>query len=362
MQRWIVKIGSNSLTDGSGRFARRKVEALVRDIAALRAGGIDVVLVSSAAIALGRETLGWLDRTLTIPEKQAAAAVGQVRLMEHYRQAAERHGLLVAQLLLSRDDLDVRERYLHTRSTAEMLLEHGVLPVVNENDTVAVDEIRFGDNDTLAALVAIALEAQKLVLLTDIDGLYDADPRKVPTAQKIDRVPVWDDALFALAGGAGSAVGSGGMRTKLQAAKLAAHSGIEVVIARAEPDVLQALSRGEMRGTVFDPKRHYRGKKRWLASAARANGSLYVDEGAKAALVKGGGSLLLPGIIRVEGAFLEHQTVAVLGPKGEEIGRGIVRFSASDLRLLLMRRAQGETLRGIGEVIHRDDFVVTAPV
>ncbi|MBT9281902.1 MAG: glutamate 5-kinase [Hydrogenibacillus schlegelii] len=362
MARWVVKIGSSSLTGDDGRFRPDRLEALVDDIAGLRRAGQAVVLVSSGAVALGRDALGWR-RPLTVPEKQAAAAVGQGILMEHYRRAAARHSLLVGQLLLSRDDFDHRERYLHTRSTAEMLLSHGVLPIINENDTVAVDEIRVGDNDTLAARVAIALDAERLVLLTDTDGLYEADPRKVPGARRIERVEAWDDALLALAGGAGTSVGTGGMRTKLLAARLAVLAGIDVIIARAEPGVLQALYAGESRGTRFFPARRYAGKKRWLAAALRPAGAIVVDAGARDALVAGGKSLLFPGIVAVEGQFDEHATVTVRGPDGEEIGRGISRFGAADLRLLLERRAREgkDAVRGIGVVIHRDDFVLTVP-
>lgn len=358
--RWIVKIGSNSLTDDDGQISREHIRALIEDIYAVRMQGIEVVLVSSGAIAAGRARLNKGLKPLTLPEKQALAALGQPHLLALYREAAERLGMNVAQLLLTRSDFDRRERYVRIRQTTEVLLAEGVVPIVNENDTVSVAEIQFGDNDLLAALLAVNIEADRLLMLTDIDGLYDAPPLKVPHAKKISRVDVWDDALFQHATDKGSALGTGGMQSKINAARLATTLGIEAWVMRFEPGCLTRHHNGEHSGTQFiAQERPLSQKKRWLSYISRPQGTIWVDRGAEEALVEKHKSLLLPGIIRLEGHFEAHDTVRVVDEDGVEIGRGVVLVSAVDLALLLERRARGEAVPPIKEIIHRDGWVTT---
>ena len=246
-----------------------------------------MILVSSGAVAAGIGRLGWTPASITIPEKQAAAAVGQSALMDTYQKYFQQHGFPVAQLLLTRLDLEDRKRFIHIRNTIETLLKKGIVPIVNENDTVAVDEIRVGDNDTLSSLVAIVAQADLLVMLTDIDGLYTKDPRKDPEAKKIEEVHVITKELEEIAGGSGSIVGTGGMRTKMTAAKIAVQSGMQVVIASGkEPDVLRKIVQGEKVGTCFHPHSRLPSKKSWLAFSTRVKGKITVDSGAKEALVR----------------------------------------------------------------------------
>jgi glutamate 5-kinase len=358
--RMVVKVGSSSLTDGTGCLDNTRLHRLVDMVCRVRADcRQQVVLVSSGAVAAGLSRLGWRRETLTIPEKQAAAAVGQGLLIDLYERAFAERGVTVAQLLLTRDDVADRRRFVNVRNTLETLLHHGVLPIVNENDTVAVDEIRFGDNDTLSALTALVVKAQQLVLLTDIDGLYTANPRQDSGAVRIQEVYEITPEIEALAGGEGSRVGTGGMRTKLAAAKIATSAGIQVIIASsAEPDVLLRIARGEPLGTRFHAREQpLAGKRSWVAFSARCEGVLWVDGGAAEALAHGGGSLLLPGITRVEGHFEEGAVVEVRDPEGRPLARGLVNFSSSDLELWLAQRPRGGA-KHLPEVIHRNDMVV----
>lgn len=358
-KRIVVKVGSSSLTERNGDLCEKKMKEVIRQITQLRGHGIEVILVSSGAVAAGMGRLGWNPGSITIPEKQAAAAVGQGALIDTYQKYFQQQGISVAQLLLTRLDLEDRKRFIHIRNTLETLLKKGVIPIVNENDTVAVEEIRVGDNDTLSSLVAIVAEANLLVMLTDIDGLYTKDPRKDPDAKKIDEVRAITPELEKIAGDPGSTVGTGGMRTKLIAAKIAVRSGMEVVIASStEPEILQKILHGEKTGTHFFPQSRLPSKKSWLAFSTRAEGKVIVDMGAKEALLRRNGSLLLGGVIDVGGTFLEGAIVEISDPHGQSIGKGMSSFSSADLHLLMERKAWDAGHEKIHEVIHRDMMVI----
>lgn len=359
-KRIVVKVGSSSLTDEQGRLSVEKMKRIVDQIAGLEeAGHGQVILVSSGAVAAGLGRLGWPRPNITIPEKQAAAAVGQGLLIETYGKLFAEHRITIAQLLLTRSDIEDRKRFIHIRNTAETLLQHGVLPVVNENDTVAVEEIRFGDNDTLAGLVALVANADLLILLTDIDGLYTENPKTNPNAERIQNVWEITRELEEMAGGSGSAVGTGGMRTKVAAARIATDSGIDVVVASsATSDVLLRIASEEAVGTRFHAKSRLNSKKSWIAFGPRAEGRLIIDSGAVRALIDRAGSLLLPGIVEVQGDFHEGSIVDLASEDGVVIGKGAASFSGRDLRLLMERRQAGERLHNIHEVIHRDAMVL----
>ena len=359
IQRVVVKVGSSSLTEAGGILSEKKMNDLVEQVTFLIQQGLEVILVSSGAVAAGVGRLGWVRASITIPEKQAAAAVGQSALMDTYQKYFQKHHLPVAQLLLTRLDLEDRKRFIHIRNTIETLLKKGIVPIVNENDTVAVDEIRVGDNDTLSSLVAIVAEADLLVMLTDIDGLYTKDPRKDPYAKKIDEVHVITKEMEKLAGGAGSIVGTGGMKTKMTAAKMAVKSGMQVVIASSkEPDVLEKIIQGDKVGTRFYPHGRLPSKKSWLAFSTRVKGRITVDPGAKDALVRLNKSLLMGGVVSVSGTFLEGAVVEICDPNGRCIGKGVSSFSSADLKLLLERKSRGPGSEKIHEVIHRDLMVI----
>ncbi|SEN42180.1 glutamate 5-kinase [Lihuaxuella thermophila] len=358
--RIVVKIGSSSLTNKQGQLSSDKMACLVEQIASVQSTGeYQMILVSSGAVAAGLSKLGWPRSHITMPEKQAAAAVGQGLLIERYQKLFAEKGMGTAQLLLTRSDIEDRKRFIHIRNTAETLLRHGIIPIVNENDTVAVDEIRFGDNDTLGSLVALMTEANLLVLLTDIDGLYTANPKENVSARRIPQVWKITPEMEAAASDSGSPVGTGGMRTKLAAARMAVDSGIDVVIASSsEPNVLQKILEGKSVGTRFHSKQRLSGKKSWIAYGTRTEGTLMIDPGAVFALVKQTASLLLGGITKVEGDFHEGSVVEIAAPDGRRIGKGMVSFSAVDLRILLERRQRGEKFHNIHEVIHRDAMVI----
>lgn len=359
-KRIVVKIGSSSLTDEQGRLSIEKTSRLVKQIAALQAmQEVQVLLVSSGAVAAGLGKLGWMRSSITMPEKQAAAAVGQGLLMNLYQQLFAENGMIIGQLLLTRSDIEDRKRFIHIRNTAETLIRNGILPIVNENDTVTVEEIRFGDNDTLGSLVALVTEADLLILLTDIDGLYTDNPKTNPEARRISDVWQITPELEEVAGGNGSVVGTGGMRTKLSAARIAVDSGIDVVVASSsEPDVLRRIVEGESIGTRFHSQHRLSSKKSWIAYGTRTEGRLSIDEGAVYALVERASSLLLPGIIGIEGDFQEGSIVEVAAHNGQVIGKGVINFSGRDLSLLLERRQMGEKLHNYHEVIHRDAMVI----
>ena len=365
VRRLVVKVGSGLVTTPETGPDRRRIATLAADLSVVRAGKVETVLVSSGAIATGMARLALPRRPRSMPEKQAAAAIGQSALMRHYEVAFKRHGLAVGQVLLTAQDIGDRARYLNARNTLLALLRFGVLPIVNENDTVAVEEIKVGDNDNLSALVASLIEADLLVLLTDVDGLYTANPAVSGDARKLDTVEaVTDDITRLVWEGAGTAA-VGGMATKLQAAQKAAAAGVPMIIANGRTErVLARLLDGEPLGTYFAPKADRLGaRKRWIAFAVPPQGRLTVDAGAVRALTLGGKSLLPSGVVEVEGDFAAGEVVAVCGDAdGKEFARGLVNFDAPELR-----RIRGAKTREIEprlgyksfeEVIHRDNLVI----
>lgn len=355
--RLVVKIGTASLIGDDGEPVVDRLQALCSGAAALRSSGIDVVLVSSGAIAAGLGPLGLTSRPADIPTLQAAAAVGQGRLLDHYMDALAEHGLTSAQLLLTRYDFMHRQQYLNARNTLDRLLALGAMPIVNENDTVAVDEIRFGDNDRLAALVANLARARLLLLLTDAKGVHAIDPRVDPDAPVLSEVERITPEIEAAAGGRGSDLASGGMASKLAAAWVATFSGAGVVVADAsEVDVLARCARGEAVGTYFHPRPVRESAHRlWIAFAQPPRGTVVVDEGARKAVVVDRRSLLPVGIVSVEGRFQQGDTVDVATGDGVVVARGLVRYSSHDLDA-----ARGRSTMELAgrEVIHRDQLVV----
>ncbi|WP_236640290.1 glutamate 5-kinase [Tepidimonas charontis] len=365
-RRIVVKVGSSLVTNEGRGLDEGAIGQWSRQLAALVREGCEVIMVSSGAIAEGMKRLGWHTRPKELHELQAAAAVGQMGLAQMYETKLREQGVGSAQVLLTHADLADRERYLNARSTLLTLLALGVVPVINENDTVVNDEIKFGDNDTLAALVANLVEADLLVILTDQRGLYTADPRKVPDAAFVHVARAGDPRLEAMAGGAGSRVGTGGMITKVLAAKRAAGSGASTVIAWGrEPDVLLRLAQGEPIGTclVADAPK-LQARKRWMTSQLQLRGAVTVDAGAVDKLLREGKSLLPIGMVAVEGDFQRGDVIAVRAPDGREVARGLANYAAAEARLLC-RRASAEIERLLGyaaepEMIHRDNLVVTA--
>jgi len=363
-RRVVVKVGSGLITTPEHGPSSAQIGRLAGDLAALVKDRREVALVSSGAIATGTARLRLASRPRSIPEKQAAAAVGQSALMWHYEQAFKRHGLHVGQVLLTGQDISDRSRYLNARNTLLALLDFGVLPIVNENDTVAVDEIKVGDNDNLAALVAHLIDADLLVLLTDVGGLYSGDPRRDPRATRLSTVEAVTEDIQRLVFDAATPVSVGGMSTKLQAAQKANASGIPMVIASGrEPGVLQRVLRGEDVGTYFQPRDdRLAARKRWIAFAVPPQGRLVVDAGAKKALTERGKSLLPSGLVEVEGQFQAGEVVALAEFEGQEFARGLVNYDAEELRKIRgaktrdIEKALG--YKGFDEVIHRDNLVV----
>jgi glutamate 5-kinase len=367
-RRLIVKIGSALLVDeATGLIRRDWLAAMADDVARCRRRGQEVVIVTSGAVAVGREPLGLTGRVLRLEEKQAAAATGQIRLAHAYQEALARHRITVAQVLLTLDDTEARRRHLNARATIDALLRLGAVPVINENDTVGTSEIRFGDNDRLAARVAQMISADTLVLLSDIDGLYTADPRKDAGATLIPEVRALTPELEAMAGEPLSGHGTGGMVTKIAAARIALAAGCRMVIARGMSlNALSALERpaaaGGARCTWFLPSAEpLTARKGWIAGHLQVAGVLVVDEGALAALGRGG-SLLPAGVVAVDGRFQRGELVAVRDRQGREAARGLIAYAAEDARRLAGRRSgEIETIlgyRGRDEMIHRDDLVL----
>jgi glutamate 5-kinase len=363
-RRIVVKVGSSLVTNEGRGLDEQAISQWGRQIAELRGLGKEVVMVSSGAVAEGMKRLGWARRPKAMHELQAAAAVGQMGLAQVYETCFRAHGLGTAQVLLTHDDLADRKRYLNARSTLLALLELGVVPIINENDTVVTDEIKFGDNDTLGALVANLIDADALVILTDQSGLYTADPRRDPQARLLERVVAGDPALEAIAGGAGSAIGRGGMITKVLAAKRAASSGAHTIVASGrEADVLVRLARGEAIGTRFIAQTpRMAARKQWLADHLQLRGAVRLDAGAARALVAGGRSLLPIGVTDVSGEFERGEAVAIRDPEGREIARGLINYSSSETRLI-MRRPSSEIEAILGfieepELVHRDNLVL----
>ncbi len=362
----VVKVGSSSLRGADGLLDRDQVRALAEQIVAVRASGTRVVLVSSGAVAAGMGLLGLDRRPADLQSLQACAAVGQGELIHEYQRTLRPHGLSAAQILLTPDDFGHRPRYLNARHTLQRLLGLDAVPVINENDAVATDELAYGDNDHLAALVASMLDAQLLLLLSDVDGLYDGPPTR-PGARRIDRVEHAGDVDLATVGGVGSHVGSGGMRTKVEAALIATASTAHAVVADARrPDVIRDVVAGEPVGTWFVAEaRRLEARRLWIGYALRPAGRLHVDAGAADALVDRGRSLLAVGITEVEGRFQAGDAVEVVGPAGDVIARGLSAYAADDVGRIAGRSTL-DAVEELGpgfarEVVHRDDLAVRAP-
>ena len=364
-RRIVVKVGSSLVTNEGRGLDEQAIGEWCRQLSALVHEGRELIMVSSGAIAEGMKRLGWQQRPKALNELQAAAAVGQMGLAQMYETQLRHNGLGSAQVLLTHADLADRERYLNARSTLLTLLSHGVLPVINENDTVVNDEIKFGDNDTLGALVANLVEADVLIILTDQKGLYSADPRVDPSATFVHTARAGDAQLEAMAGGAGSSIGKGGMITKILAAKRAAGSGASTVIAWGrETDVLLRLSKGEAIGTLLvAPTQKQQARKQWMADQLQLRGSIPVDKGAVDKVRKEGKSLLPIGMTAVEGEFSRGEVIAILDPQGVEIARGLANYASAEARLIC-RKPSGEIDASLGyiaepEMVHRDNLVLS---
>ncbi|TFZ04183.1 glutamate 5-kinase [Ramlibacter humi] len=364
-RRIVVKVGSSLVTNEGRGLDEGAIGEWCRQLAALARDGREVIMVSSGAIAEGMKRLGWSTRPHELNELQAAAAVGQMGLAQMYETKLRENGLGSAQVLLTHADLADRERYLNARSTLLTLLALGVLPVINENDTVVNDEIKFGDNDTLGALVANLVEADVLVILTDQRGLFTADPRKDPQAKFVEVGRAGDAGLEAMAGGAGSSIGKGGMITKILAAKRAARSGASTVIAWGrERDALLRLAQGEVIGTLLAaPTQKSQARKRWMADHLQLRGAVTIDEGAVVKLAREGKSLLPIGMTGVDGEFSRGDVIAVRDAAGVEIARGLANYASAEARLLC-RKASSEIEKLLGymaepEMIHRTNLVLT---
>ena len=364
-RRIVVKVGSSLVTNDGRGLDEAAIGEWSRQLSQLVRGGREVIMVSSGAIAEGMKRLGWRNRPNEIHELQAAAAVGQMGLAQMYETKLRENGLGSAQVLLTHADLADRERYLNARSTLLTLLKLGVVPVINENDTVVTDEIKFGDNDTLGALVANLVEADALVILTDQKGVFTADPRRDPGAVFVHEAKAGDPALEAMAGGAGSSLGRGGMITKILAAKRAAGSGASTVIAWGrEPDVLLRLTQGEAIGTLLVAQtQKNQARKQWIADHLQLRGSVTVDPGAVQQLRAGGKSLLPIGMTAVEGNFSRGDVIAVCDPQGLEVARGLANYASAEARLIC-RKPSSEFAKLLGyisepEMVHRDNLVLT---
>lgn len=362
-QRWVIKVGSSLLTRLGRGLDGEIMDHWVDQMAVLRKQGRDLILVSSGAVAEGMHRLGWSKRPHALFELQAAAAMGQMGLVQAYESRFQKHGMHTAQILTTHEDLSDRQRYLNTRNTLRALLNLGVIPVVNENDTVATEEIRFGDNDTLAALMANLVVADLLVILTDQAGLFDGDPRKTNKAKLIPEADAGDPKLESIAGGSG-ALGCGGMLTKVQAAVRAARSGTAtLIVSGREPRVLERIAEGEELGTLLRPPREpLAARKQWLAAQLQVRGRLHLDSGAVQVLQQSGRSLLPVGVTAADGEFARGELVSCHGPNGEEIARGLVNYSAADSRKIIGCASDRiEELLGYvdgPELIHRDNLVL----
>jgi glutamate 5-kinase len=364
-RRWVIKIGSSLLTNDGQGLATDAIDSWVAQMAAMQKAGDQVLLVSSGAVAEGMTRLGWKQRPHAIYELQAAAAVGQMGLIQAYESRFQKFGMHTAQVLLTHDDLSDRQRYLNARTTLRTLIELGVVPVVNENDTVTTEEIRFGDNDTLAAMVANLVEADILVFLTDQAGLYSSDPRKVASATLIPKAQAGDHSLEAMAQGSDGTLGRGGMLTKLRAAARAAGSGTRTIIASGkETDVLQRLAAGEALGTHLNPANApLAARKQWLAGQLQVRGQLTLDAGAVKVLRGSGSSLLAVGVTAVQGDFQRGDLVVCNDPEGQEVARGLVNYNAKESgQIKGVASGKIETVLGYvdePELIHRDNLVLS---
>ncbi|MFN5143165.1 MAG: glutamate 5-kinase [Burkholderiales bacterium] len=364
-QRLVVKVGSSLVTNEGRGIDAQAIATWAAEIAALRDLGREIVVVSSGAVAEGMKRLSWVRRPQSMQDLQAAAAVGQMGLAQVYETEFRRFGLQTAQILLTHEDLADRTRYLNARSTLTRLIELGVIPIINENDTVVTDEIKVGDNDTLAALVTNLIEADALVILTDQAGLYTADPRSHPDAHLLSKVKAGDPRLEAMAGGAGSLIGKGGMLTKVLAARRAASAGAHTIVASGrESKVLQRLAGGEMIGTSFIANTaKLTARKQWIADQLQLRGALVLDAGALKALLRDGKSLLPIGVSEVQGDFARGDVVACLSQAGSEVGRGLINYASSEARRIIGKpSSEIESLLGFveePELIHRSNLVIT---
>jgi len=362
-QKLVVKVGTSTLTGGTPYLNRQRMLEVTQQLARLHQRGVNPILVTSGAKAAGAERLKFPDLGRSLPSKQMLSAVGQSRLMHHYSEMFDIFDIVVAQVLLTREDLSHRTRYLNARDTLTMLIEQRIVPIVNENDTVATNEIRVGDNDNLSAMVAATVDADMLVILTDQPGLYTADPRTSPDAQLIHEVQRIDETIAALAGGTGTRLGTGGMATKIEAAQIATRSGIPTVIASStEPDVLARILKGERIGTRFVPATTpLESRKRWLLTD-KPKGEIHIDAGAVRVLMNGKASLLPVGMTRVVGRFARGETVAIRTPDGEELGHGMSNYHHNDLRQICgVKSGRINDILGYtyGDyVIHRNNMVI----
>ncbi|MCA9944406.1 MAG: glutamate 5-kinase [Ardenticatenaceae bacterium] len=363
-QRIVVKLGTSVLTGGTPQLDHPHMVELVRQCAALYRQGKDIIICTSGAIAVGRHRLGFPDIPNTVANKQMFAAVGQSRLMQMWERYFEIFGIHVGQILLTRADVTNRKRYLNARDTLQTLLDNRIVPVINENDAVATEEIKVGDNDNLSALVSTLAEADLLLLLTDQPGLFTADPRTNPDAQLIPEVNKIDETVKALAGGSVSGLGVGGMSTKLQAADVARRAGADVVIAAGSaPNVIARITSGESVGTRFPALENpLENRKRWIFAGRKPKGCVVIDEGAAQALLENGRSLLPAGIIAINGSFERGETICIEGPDKKELARGIARYASNDLHQIAgLQSDQIEEKLGYGYgpvVVHRNDLIL----
>ncbi len=362
--RIVVKVGTSTLTHPNGKLNFSRIEGLVRELADAVNSGKQILLVSSGAVGAGMDRLGWREKPKTMPEKQAAAAVGQGILMHTYEKLFGEYGQIVAQVLLTREDSVNRRRYTNSRNTLLKLLEIGVIPIINENDAVSIDELKIGDNDTLSASVAAIVDADVLIILSDVAGVYSANPQTDPTARLLPEIGDVTPEIEAMCGGAGTMRGTGGMLTKMAAARMAMNSGIVMVIASGSQDgVVQSVLTGKPIGTLFPPRQNrLQFRKRWLAFGARIKGRLTVDKGCAQALMSNGSSLLAAGIKAVEGNFEQGSTVSILNQEGWEIARGLANYNTEDARKIMGVHTH-EITKILGhkpydEVVHRDNMVL----
>ncbi len=362
--RIVIKVGTSTLTHATGKLNLLRIEKLARELSDLANQGKQIILVSSGAVGAGMDRLGLKEKPKTIPEKQAAAAVGQGILLHIYEKMFGEYGQIVAQVLLTRADSVNRKRYTNSRNTLMALLNQGVIPIINENDAVAIDELKIGDNDTLSAMVASIVDADLLIILSDIEGVYTANPQMDSSAALINEIADITPAIEELAGGPGSLRGTGGMYTKIQAAKIAVNSGVTMVIASGCRDgVIREIVQGNKVGTIFISKEnHLQIRKRWLAFGAKVSGSVRVDKGCEHALQKDGSSLLAAGIMVVDGEFELGNTISIVSESGRELARGISNYSAEDLNKIKGAHTQEISdilgYKPYDEVVHRDNLVL----
>ncbi len=363
-KRIVVKVGTSTLTHNTDQLNLMRMESLTRELADLHNQGRDVLLVSSGAIGVGVGRFGLKEAPRTLPMKQALAAVGQGTLLHMYEKLFAEYGKIVAQVLLTKDDFQERLRYLNCRNTLLTLLSLGVIPIINENDTVVLDEIKFGDNDTLSALVAGSVNADLLIILSDIDGLYDDDPRRNPEAKRRSEVYEITEEMEKSSHSRGTKLASGGMYTKLLAARMVMTAGIPMVVADgADKDILRRIIAGEQVGTLFVPRENkMHARERWIAFSSFPQGSIQVDTGARDAIYKRGKSLLPGGVVGVDGDFERGEVVAIIDPDGHEFARGITNYSAGEIRLIAgQKTSQIEQILGgkdYDEVIHRNNLTL----